>query len=208
MYNITNETILIYGATSGVGSAAIQISKHFGLTVFSTVGDSSKYEYATQMGADYIYNHNSDNWFDQIKENLKNYRINTIFEHVGFKTWDKSLKLLARGGKIVTCGATTGPEVKINLAHLFMKQQSILGSTMSNIESFKNVMKLIEDKVFFPFVDKVYKFSDIKDAHKRIEDRNQFGKVVLVPWVDIKNIYLFVLIKGKTALKKVVVILD
>ena len=178
---LKGEKILIYGATSGVGSAAIQISKYFGLTVFTTVGDSSKYDYAIKMGADYVYNHSSDEWVSNIKEVLKGQKINVVFEHVGFSTWDKSLKLLAKGGRIVTCGATTGANVEINLAHLFMKQQSILGSTMSSIESFKEVMSLIENKVFFPFVDKSYSFSDIKKAHRTIEDRNQFGKVVLVP---------------------------
>ena len=173
--------ILIYGATSGVGSAAIQISKYFGLTVFSTVGDSSKYEYATQMGSDYVYNHTSNEWASDIKEDLKREKLDVIFEHVGLSTWDKSLKLLAKGGRIVTCGATTGADVSINLAHLFMKQQSILGSTMSSIESFREVMELIEKKAFIPFVDKVYLFSDVKKAHKAIEDRKQFGKIVLIP---------------------------
>ena len=178
---LKGEKILIYGATSGVGSAAIQISKHFGLTIFTTVGDSSKYEYATKMGADYIYNHNSDDWVVDIKEDLKGEKFDVVFEHVGLSTWKNSLKLLEKGGRIVTCGATTGGNVEINLAHLFMKQQSILGSTMSSIKSFKEVMKLIENKVFHPFVDQVYKFSDIKKAHKTIEDRNQFGKVILIP---------------------------
>ena len=85
------------------------------------------------------------------------------------------------GGRIVTCGSTTGSKVNIDLRHLFMKQQSILGSTMSSYSSFLGVMKLIENKALFPFVDRVYKFSDIKSAHKRIEERKQFGKVVLVP---------------------------
>ena len=125
--------------------------------------------------------HDNKDWVLEIKEELKDNKIDIIFEHIGANTWNDSLRLLAKGGRIVTCGATTGASVQINLAHLFMKQQSILGATMSTIESFNEVMKLIENKIFFPFVDKVYNFSNIKDAHKRIEQRNQFGKVVLIP---------------------------
>ena len=175
------EKVLIYGATSGVGSAAIQIAKYFGATIYATVGNNSKIEYAKKMGADFIYNHNEKDWLLAAKEELKNDKIDIVFEHTGSDTWSNSLRLLSKGGRIVTCGATTGANVKINLAHLFMKQQSILGSTMSSYSSFLGVMKLIENKALFPFVDRVYKFSDIKSAHKRIEERKQFGKVVLVP---------------------------
>ena len=87
----------------------------------------------------------------EIKEELKDNKIDIVFEHVGANTWNDSLRLFAKGGRIVTCGATTGASVQINLAHLFMTQQSILGSTMSSIESFNEVMKLIENKIFFPF---------------------------------------------------------
>ena len=174
------DRVLIYGATSGVGSAAIQIAKYFGARVYTTVGNKNKNEYAKKIGADFIYNHNNKDWISEIKEELRDIKIDIIFEHIGADTWVNSLRLLAKGGRIVTCGATTGADVKINLGHLFMKQQSILGSTMSNMDSFKEVMKLIENKVFFPFIDKIYHFSEIRDAHKRIEQRNQFGKVVLV----------------------------
>ena len=176
-----NDKVLIYGATSGVGSAAIQIAKYFGATVYTTVRDDSKIKHAKKMGADFIYKHDNKDWVLEIKEELKDNKIDIIFEHIGANTWNDSLRLLAKGGRIVTCGATTGSNVEINLAHLFMKQQSILGSTMSDIESFNEVMKLIENKIFFPFIDKVYSFSNIKDAHQRIEKRAQFGKVVLIP---------------------------
>lgn len=178
---LRRERVLIYGATSGVGSAAIQISKYFNCKVFTTVGSINKNKYAKKMGADFIYNHNEENWIENIKEDLKGNKIDIVFEHTGSDTWDNSLKLLAKGGRIVTCGATTGADVKLNLAHLFMKQQSILGSTMASIQSFHEVMKLIDNQKFIPFIDKIYHFSEIKDAHKRIEQRNQFGKVVLVP---------------------------
>ena len=180
------ETILIYGATSGVGSAAIQIAKDIGAKVVTTVGDKNKVDYAYKMGADYVVLHNENNFDKNIKEISKGWAadsngIDVVFEHIGFKTWNKSLRILNKGGRIVTCGATTGSEVAIDLTHLFIKQLSILGSTMSNMTTFENVMMKINNKNYKPFVDKVYNFNDIKDAHRRIENREHIGKVVLVP---------------------------
>ena len=91
------------------------------------------------------------------------------------------MKSLARGGRIVTCGSTTGANVSFDLRHLFMKQQSILGSTMSSIDSFINVMNKIENKKYKPFVDKIFSFNDIKKAHLYMEESKQKGKIVLVP---------------------------
>ena len=175
------ETILIYGATSGVGSAAIQIAKDIGSKVITTVGNKSKIDHAYKMGADYVVLHNEDVFDRNIKEISNGDGINVVFEHIGLKTWNKSLKLLNKGGRIVTCGATTGSKVDIDLTHLFIKQLSILGSTMSNMATFEDVMTNINNKKYKPFVDKVYNFNDIKDAHQRIENREHIGKVVLVP---------------------------
>ena len=115
----------------------------------------------------------------KLKNHLGNKRVNLIFEHIGKKTWDTSIKILAKGGRIVTCGATTGGEVKINLSHLFFKQQSILGSTMSNISSFNEVMKKIENKHYSPTLDRIFHASEVQKAHQCIEDRKNLGKVVI-----------------------------
>ena len=173
------EYVLIYGATSGVGSAAIQIAKYLNSKVITTVGSNDKFPHAEKMGADFSVNHNDSNWVKKVKNITDGKGINVVFEHVGASTWSSSLRLLARGGRIVTCGATTGHKVNIDLRHLFMKQQSILGSTMSDINTFNTVMKLIDQKVFFPFIDKIFPFENIRDAHTRIEDRCQYGKIVL-----------------------------
>ena len=174
-----DEIILIYGATSGVGSAAIQISKDLGSKIITTVGNKSKIQYAYDMGADYVFLHN-DSLINNVK-NISKEGVDVVFEHVGQKTWNSSLRLLSRGGRIVTCGSTTGSNVNIDLRHLFMKQQSILGSTMSDVDSFKSVMNKIYKKCYNPFVDTIFSFKDIKNAHKRMEDRNNFGKIILVP---------------------------
>ena len=174
-----SETVLVYGGTSGIGTAAIQIAKDIGANIITTVGSESKFDYALKFGANHVFNHSDSDCFLQIKKRLKKNKIDVIFEHVGLKTWDMSMRLLAKGGRLVTCGATTGHNVNINLRHLFSKQQSIIGSTMSDIDSFKKVQKKIKINIYKPFIDRVYPLSDIQDAHKRIEDRKHLGKVVL-----------------------------
>jgi len=179
---LKNETILIYGATSGIGSAAIQIAKNIGAKVISTVGNINKVKYAEDLGSDYVLQHyNNDNFVKQIKDITNNNGCSVIFEHVGSNTWPNTMKSLSIGGRVVTCGATTGPKINIDLRHLFMKQQTILGSTMSSIKSFKEVMNNINNKLYKPFVDKVFTFNEIKKAHTYIENREQMGKIVLVP---------------------------
>ena len=175
-----HETILIYGATSGVGSAAIQIAKNLGANVITTVGTDNKKEYALSIGADYVLNHTQD-----IKKNVRSYTssmgVDMVCEHIGEATWNQSLSLLKKGGRVVTCGSTTGANVSIDLRHLFMKQHTIIGSTMSCLDTFDKVMSKIRNKEYKPFIDKVFKFDDVKNAHMRLEDRKQFGKIVLVP---------------------------
>ena len=175
-----NETVLIYGGSSGVGSAAIQISKHFGAKVIATVGNRDKIQHTEKMGADNVVIHSEEHWIDEVKNITNKQGVDIIFEHIGKATWNQSLNILARGGRIVTCGATTGQDVQINLGHLFIKQHSILGSTMSSIPTFKEVMDKIHNKVFFPFVDKIFNIEDIRQAHEYIENRKNQGKVVMV----------------------------
>ena len=115
-----DEIILIYGATSGIGTAAIQISKDIGAKVIATVGNKNKINYAEQLGADYVINHNDSDIVKEVKKIAPN-GVNVVFEHIGPETWLNSLKVLSIGGRIVTCGATTGNIVSIDLRHLFMK---------------------------------------------------------------------------------------
>jgi len=177
---LKDEIILIYGATSGVGSAAIQIAKEIGSTVISTVGTTEKIDHAYEMGSDYVYIHD-DKLLLNIKQLVGKKGVDVVFEHVGSDTWDTSMKTLAKGGRIVTCGSTTGSTVNIDLRFLFMKQQTIMGSTMANISSFNSVMDKINNKKYKPFIDKVFMFDDVKKAHLRMENRNHYGKIVLVP---------------------------
>ena len=176
-----NETVLIYGGSSGVGSAAIQICRDLGAQIITTVGDVNKGEFCNKLGAEHVVNHNDKNWFDKVRKITGKSGVNVIFEHVGSATWQQSIRILSKGGRLVTCGATTGADVKINLAHLFMKQQSLLGSTMSNISAFKEVMIKIKEKKYLPVVDKIFPMKNVQDAHEYLENRKQMGKVVMVP---------------------------
>jgi len=176
-----DETVLIYGGSSGVGSAAIQICRELGTKVIATVGNDTKGGFCNKLGAHYVINHNHENWLDEVKNITGKSGVNVVFEHVGSATWKQSMRILSKGGRLVTCGATTGADVGIHLSHLFIKQQSILGSTMSNISAFKEVMTKINEKIYVPMVDKIFPMKDIRDAHKYIENRQQMGKVVLVP---------------------------
>ena len=102
-----------------------------------------------------------------------------VFEHVGQETWNISMKSLARGGRVVTCGATTGFKANLNLTHLFFKQQSILGSTMGSISSFDGALTLLNEGKIKPVIDRIFPISEIQSAHEYLESSMQFGKVVL-----------------------------
>jgi len=179
----SNDIILIYGATSGVGSAAIQIAKDVGAKVISTVGIEDKKEYAYNLGSDYVLLH-SKNIISEVMDITKNIGVDVVCEHIGESTWNQSMRVLRKGGKIVTCGSTTGPKVNIDLRFLFSKQQTILGSTMSDIPTFLKVMKKINSNAYKPTIDKVFLYDDVILAHSRMENRNHYGKIVLVPNYD------------------------
>ncbi|MBI45807.1 MAG: alcohol dehydrogenase [Candidatus Marinimicrobia bacterium] len=175
-----DDVVLIYGGTSGVGMAAIQIAKEIGCIVITTVGNDEKREFVKQLNPDYILNHQGSNLYKEIRK-ITNRGVDVVFEHIGPATWKHSLKVLAIGGRIVTCGATTGNNVTIDLRHLFMKQQSILGSTMGSLSTFRKVISKFNNKKYNPYIDSVYTFDEIKQAHIRMEDRKQFGKIIVTP---------------------------
>lgn len=176
-----SDIVFIWGASSGVGSFGLQIAKSFGCKVIATGGSKKKCEYANKIGADLSLNHYKDDIVSLVKDYTNGKGVNIIFEHSGLETWSTSMKILSKFGRLVTCGSTTGPKVSIDLRYIFFKQQSILGSTMGTLSALKEVMNLIADGSVTPVIDKVFSLDNISDAHKYIEDSNQFGKVILVP---------------------------
>ena len=115
----SSETVLVYGGASGIGTAAIQIAKDIGCKVISTVGSNDKINHALKFGSDYVINHSNQNWYSELRNILGNDEVNVVFEHVGAATWNASMRILGRGGRIVTCGATTGYNVDVDLRYLF-----------------------------------------------------------------------------------------
>jgi NADPH:quinone reductase-like Zn-dependent oxidoreductase len=174
------QDVLILGAGSGVGSAAIQIAKFFGCRVIATAGDESKLAKAKELGADEVINHKSQKIKDEVRRLTAKRGVDVVFEHVGTATWDDSVASLTRGGRLVTCGATTGFNAKIDLRFLFSRQLSILGSYMGTKSEFATVLKLVAAGKLKPVVDRIFPLAECRLAHEYLESGAQFGKVVLV----------------------------
>ncbi len=171
------ENVLVWGAGSGVGHMAIQIAKIVGCNVITTAGTDEKCSFANELGADLVVNHYNDNVIQEVKKFCG--KVDVVFEHVGSASWDISMNVLSKGGRVVTCGATTGPKVTIDLRHLFFKQQTIMGSTMGNADAMTHVIKLVTDGKLIPQVDKIFSLDDIAIGHEYLEHSEQFGKVVI-----------------------------
>ncbi len=172
------EEVLVIAAGSGVGSAAIQIAKATGARVIATAGSEPKLRKAKELGADEVLLHEGE--FAREVKRLTNGRgVDVVFEHVGAATWDQSVFSLAVGGRLVTCGATTGFDSKINIGYLFARQLSIFGSFMGHKGELFSVLELFKRGLLKPVIDTVLPLERIAEAHKRLENREQFGKVVL-----------------------------
>jgi len=173
------EDVLILGAGSGVGSAAIQIAKFFGARVLATAGSDDKLQKARELGADHLFNHRTHKIRDEVRRITNKRGVDVVFEHVGTATWEESLASLTPGGRLVTCGATTGYDAKIDLRFLFSRQLSLLGSYMGTKSELRRVLTLIAAGRLKPVVDRVFPLAEAAAAHAYLESSSQFGKVVL-----------------------------
>ena len=176
-----DEVVFIWGGTSGVGSMGIQIAKAKGCVVYTATGNEKKSSVAKELGADEVVNYTKTDVVKWIMAKTSGRGVNVVTEHVGASTWKTSMSILGKGGRLVTCGATTGPKVDLDIRHLFYKQQSILGSTMGSIDSFNQVQIKIKEQKYKPILDKIYNYKDFKRAYNRINNREQYGKVILIP---------------------------
>ncbi|MFZ3216620.1 MAG: zinc-binding dehydrogenase [Candidatus Acidiferrales bacterium] len=173
------ETVLVLGAGSGVGSAAIQIAKAAGAWVIATAGSDEKLEKARELGADAAINHATQKIAEEVKRLTGRRGVDVVFEHVGHVTWDDSIHSLATGGRLVTCGATTGFDGAINIAYLFTRQLSILGSFMGGKAELFSALELLRRGLLKPVIDVVLPLQECAEGHRRLESREQFGKIVL-----------------------------
>src|SRR5690242_1064255 len=175
------EDVLVLAASSGVGQAAIQIAKMFHCRVIATAGGEAKLARAREIGADHAIDHYQQDISAEVKKITARRGVDVVVEHVGTATWQKSMESLAPTGRLVTCGATTGYDAKVDLRFLFSRQFSLLGSFMGPIGELHKVLKFVFRKQLKPVIDRVYPLREIRAAHERLENKEQFGKVVLTP---------------------------
>jgi NADPH:quinone reductase-like Zn-dependent oxidoreductase len=174
------DTVLVLAAGSGVGIAAIQIAKLFNATVIATAGDEQKLAKAFQLGADFGINHYKQSISGEVKK-ITGGGVDIVVEHVGAATWLESMKSMKPGGKLVTCGATTGPDAKFDIRFLFARQLSFLGSYMGTMGELHEVLRHVFSGKLKAVVDRSFPLKDARAAHEYLESSSQFGKVVLVP---------------------------
>jgi NADPH:quinone reductase-like Zn-dependent oxidoreductase len=174
------DAVLVLAAGSGVGQAAVQIAKHFGATTIATAGSDDKLERARALGADHVLDHHKDDVVAAVRRLTDGRGVDIVVEHVGIATWDRSIRCLARGGRLVTCGATTGHAAQLDLRHLFARQLSLLGSYMGAKHELLRASQLFARGQLRPVVDSTFPLADAAEAHRRLEASKHFGKIVLV----------------------------
>lgn len=173
------ETILVQAGGSGIGSAAIQLAKRMGCTVITTVGSNNKIEKAKALGADHVINYREDRFEGVVRKLTKKKGVDVVFEHVGADTWAGSMLCLKRGGRLVTCGSTSGVSTSMNLMQLFQQQLKIFGSFGCRMENMADAMQKMAQGIVHPVVDTIVDFDDIGTALERMESRDVFGKIIL-----------------------------
>jgi NADPH:quinone reductase-like Zn-dependent oxidoreductase len=173
------ETVLVQAAGSGVGMAAIQIARLTGARVIATAGSDAKLEKATSLGAGHVINYTTADVAKHVREITEGRGVDVVVEHVGGVTWDGSLNSLKRGGRLVTCGATTEPRVTLDLRQLFARQIQLIGSYMGGRHDMMQVLNLARRGALRPVVDRTFPLAEAGRAHEYLDSRSQFGKVVL-----------------------------
>ena len=173
------ETVLILGIGGGVAIAALQIAKHAGGQVFVTSSSDHKLERARELGADVVINHKLVDFSKEVWSITKKRGVDVVIDDVGAATWAGSIRALARGGRLVTCGATSGPKPDEDIRRIFQKQVTIYGSTMGTPHDWEQLNQLLAAGTLKPVVDRVFPLAETSVAQERMERAEQFGKVVL-----------------------------
>lgn len=175
------EDVLVIAAGSGIGVLGVQIAAVTGARVIATAGSEDKIRQARDLGAQFAVNHRDPTWPDQVREWTGGRGVDVVFEHVGAATWKGSLRALARGGRLVTCGGHSGFSVDINLWHLFVKEHTIIGSFAGSRQDFLDVFHLVEQRRIRPVIHEIFALEDVQKAQEMLESRQVFGKLLLDP---------------------------
>jgi NADPH:quinone reductase-like Zn-dependent oxidoreductase len=173
------ENVLVQAGGGGVGTAAIQIARLHGARVIATVGSDDKAARARALGADLVINYRTADFLDEVRKSTGRRGVDVVVESTGQETWEKSIQALARGGRLVTCGATTGFKAVTDLRFVFFKGLSILGSTMGSRSELARLARLVGEGRLRPVIDRVLPLEKVADAHRAMADRSLFGKIVL-----------------------------
>lgn len=173
------ETALIWGIGGGVSLAALRISKLMGARAIVTSSDDAKLAAAKQLGADVTFNHRTQKVAQEVRALTNKRGVDVVVENVGAATWDDSLRCLRRGGRLVTCGATSGPQVGLDIRRLFWHHWSILGSTMGNAAEYAEIVRRLGQGELRPVVDRVFPLERTHEAYERLAKGEQLGKIVV-----------------------------
>ncbi|HEV2226907.1 MAG TPA: zinc-binding dehydrogenase [Nitrososphaerales archaeon] len=173
------DVVLVLAANSGVGSAAIQVAKLHGANVIATAGDENKLKRARALGADFTIDHYKQDVLAEVKRITEKRGVDIVVEHVGKATWERSVKALAKGGRLVLCGGTTGSEVPTDLRYVFNRELTIYGSFMAGMGELLEVVKLFRAGKLKPVVDSVFPLAEAAEAQKKMESSRHFGKIIL-----------------------------
>ncbi len=173
------ETVLIHAAGSGVSVMAIQIARLFGARVITTLGDPAKERFAREIGADEVILYRSVDFTEEVRRLTGKRGVDVIVDHIGADTFERNVRSLTKGGRLVTCGATSGPNASFDLRHVFFKGLSILGSTMGGRGELDEAMSFVARGLIRPRLDRVFPMSALAEAHRWLEERRAFGKVVI-----------------------------
>lgn len=176
-----NDQVVIFGASSGVGVAGIQIARLAGAHVFAVAGTDDKLRKAEELGAHVLINYNTQDIGKEVKARTGGRGADIVFEHVGAAIWPQATRCLGKNGRIVTCGATTGPKVEIDLRFFFTQQHAVLGAYMGGRFELMQCLSLVERRLFRPVVDSVFPLEQLRQAQERMERREMFGKIVVTP---------------------------
>src|SRR5215213_1003079 len=172
------ETILVHAGGSGIGTAAIKMAKAIGCTVITTVGDDAKAEGAKALGADHVINYRNDRFEGAVRKLTQKKGVDVVFEHVGADTFNGSLLCLKRGGRLVTCGSTSGPTITLNLMQLFQQQYRIIGSFGASMRNIRDsLIKMAQG--LLPVIDMEVPLAQFERGLARMESRQVFGKIIV-----------------------------
>jgi NADPH:quinone reductase-like Zn-dependent oxidoreductase len=171
--------VFVPGAGGGVATAAIQIAKHLGAHVIASTSSDEKAEIAQKIGADDVIDYTEDDWGKTVYDLTNGEGVDIVLDSAGQEVWPEAQRFMKKGGQLVNCGATSGPDANLDLRYVFQKQLSFVGSTMASASEFDEIMSLVFNGWLEPIVDETFSFEEAKKAYEYLEDGRQFGKVVV-----------------------------